>query len=100
MKLAGEALRDAHRVHSLIEAAERSRQCLAWVEPLIPAGLRRSVRHGPLQDGQWCLLAANSATAAKLRQLVPALASALRSRGEQVSAIRVKVQAAGTDGLR
>lgn len=45
-----------------------------------------------LQFGTLSLSVANATIAAKLRQLAPELATLLRSRGCQVSGIRVKVQ--------
>ena len=65
---------------------------LRAVESLIPAMLRPAVQAGPIDGSTWCLLVKNNAAASKLRQLVPALAAHLRSRGWDVIAIRLKVQ--------
>lgn len=69
------------------ESGERLRLC----ESLIPPMLRARIRPGPVQDAEWCLLVDNNSVAAKLRQLLPALAAHLRSRGRDVQTIRVKV---------
>jgi hypothetical protein len=61
------------------------------VKSLLPVALRASVQAGPIEDGQWCLLASSNAVAAKLRQYVPALQAHLQSQGLPVSGIRVKV---------
>jgi hypothetical protein len=53
--------------------------------------MRSGVQAGPLHEGQWCLLAANSAVAAKLRQLAPALTAHLRTHGHAVNDIRIKI---------
>lgn len=65
---------------------------LRAIEALIPAALRPAVQAGPIDAGHWCLLVNNNAAAAKIRQLLPALQAHLRSRGCEVSAIRIKVQ--------
>ncbi|WP_083438527.1 DciA family protein [Caldimonas brevitalea] len=62
------------------------------VRPLLPPALAAHVKAGPVDEQGWSLLAPNGAAAAKLRQLQPRLEEALRQRGWQVSAIRVKVQ--------
>ena len=62
------------------------------IQSLLPAALRASVQAGPIEEGQWCLLAKSNAVAAKLRQCVPALQAHLQSQGLPVSAIRIKVQ--------
>ena len=76
----------------LAAAAQDSQTCLNILNHLLPSALRTGVQAGPLENGEWCLLAANSAVAAKLRQLSPALMAHLRSQGWQVTAIRIKVQ--------
>lgn len=92
-----EAVSVVHAVHraptlaGLVQLADQSAQCLKTVAPLIPTGMLSGVQAGSFHDGQWCLLAANSAVAAKLRQLVPALAAHLRTHGQNVSEIRIKV---------
>ncbi|NMM75656.1 hypothetical protein B2J86_03805 [Acidovorax sp. SRB_14] len=66
---------------------------LRAIEALIPAALRHAVQAGPIEGSTWCLLVKGNAAAAKLRQLSPALQAHLRSRGWDVTAIRLKVQA-------
>lgn len=86
-----QAVQRAPTLAALAQLADRSAQCLKTVAPLIPAGMRSGVLAGPFNDGQWCLLAANSAVAAKLRQLSPALAAHLRTHGQDVQEIRIKI---------
>ncbi|MCZ2499129.1 hypothetical protein GN316_20425 [Xylophilus sp. Kf1] len=69
------------------ESGDRLKLC----EALIPPMLRPGIQAGPIEGADWCLLVRNNAVAAKLRQLLPALAAHLRSRGRDVQAIRVKV---------
>jgi hypothetical protein len=76
----------------LAELTRDSSARLQALEPLIPPALRSAVTAGPIDGDAWCLLVSNTAAAAKLRQLLPSLESALKSRGWAVSSIRVKVQ--------
>jgi hypothetical protein len=62
------------------------------VRPVLPAALAAHVKPGPLDGEGWSLLVANASVAAKLRQLQPRLEDALKARGWQVTAIRIKVQ--------
>ena len=65
---------------------------LGAIQDLIPAALRSSVQAGPIDGAVWCLLINNTATAAKMRQLLPALESHLRSKGWDIDSIRLKVR--------
>jgi hypothetical protein len=75
----------------LAQRARESGERLKAVEFLIPPPLRAAVRPGPIEGAEWCLLVDNSAAAAKLRQVVPALRSELGRRGCEVNSIRLKV---------
>ena len=66
---------------------------LQSVEPLIPAMLRHCIQAGPIDGSTWCLLVSSNAAAAKVRQLLPAMAAHLRTHGWDVQSIRLKVQA-------
>lgn len=70
------------------DSAERLRA----IEPLLPAPLRGTLTAGPIDGTTWCLLVSNNAAAAKLRQLLPALLAHLRTRGWEITAIRLRVQ--------
>lgn len=76
----------------LIELSRDSVARLKAVEALIPESLRPTIKAGPIEGPVWCLLLDNNAAAAKVRQLLPALASHLRVKGWEVSSIRLKVQ--------
>ncbi len=84
-----QALKQAPVLAGLMERVAQSSAMLRHVRPLIPSGIE--VRAGPVEDGQWCLLVSNNAGAAKIRQLVPALTSSLRSAGWPTERIRIKV---------
>ena len=66
------------------------------IRPLIPPGLLTSVKPGSADENGWVLLVNNPAAAAKLRQLLPRLETALKAQGWQTSPIRIRVQSADT----
>src|SRR5256885_14712934 len=66
---------------------------LTPILPLVPPLLRASLQAGPIEGSTWCLLVRNNAAAAKIRQLLPAMAAHLRTKGWDVTEIRLKVQA-------
>lgn len=76
----------------LTELTRDSVARLKAIEPLIPSGLRTCIKAGPIDGPVWCLIVNNNATAAKIRQLLPALESHLRVKGWEVNSIRLKVQ--------
>jgi len=88
------ALEAAERAPELADLARRARvaqERLAIIAPLLPPPLRAGVRAGALDEQSWCLLVPHNAAAAKLRQLTPAIAAALRVRGLPDLALRIKV---------
>jgi hypothetical protein len=76
----------------LIELSHDSAARLKAIESLIPGALRAAVKAGPIEGPVWCLILDNNATAAKIRQILPALESHLRTKGWDVNSIRLKVQ--------
>lgn len=88
-----QAVQQAPTLARLAAAATDSQSRLNSLNHLLPSTLRAGVLAGPVVEDQWCLLAANNAVAAKLRQLSPVLLAHLRTQGWQVTAIRIKVQA-------
>lgn len=66
---------------------------LKAIQPLIPPLLRNSLQAGPIDGNCWCLIVKSNAAAAKVRQLLPAIAAHLRTKGWDVASIRIKVQA-------
>jgi hypothetical protein len=87
-----QAADEAPMLAQLSALVQDSSARLRAIEPLIPAALRTSVRAGPIDGTHWCILVKGNSAAAKLRQLQPALEAHLRSKGWEVSAIRIKVQ--------
>lgn len=87
-----QAAEDSPTLARLAQLARESGEQLKAVESLIPPSLRSAVKPGPIEGGSWCLLVANNAAAAKLRQVIPALLNRLGDRGSQITSIRLKVQ--------
>ena len=87
-----EATRESPVLARLVELSDESQARLRAIQPMIPAALRASVQAGPIEGLNWCLIVKNSAGAAKLRQLLPAMEAHLRTHGWQVSSIRLKLQ--------
>jgi len=87
-----QAAEDSPTLAKLAQLARESGERLKAVEFLIPAPLRSTVKAGPIDGTNWCLLVEGNAAAAKLRQVLPALVTHLCSRGTQVTSIRLKVQ--------
>ena len=85
------ALDGAAGLAPLRERLAESSARLEIIRPLLPPALRASVVAGPIDASQWCLLVPNSAAAAKLRQLLPALRLALEAHGRPVAGIRIRV---------
>ena len=92
-----QATQDSPTLARLTGLAMESSARLKSIESLIPASLRKAVRAGPIEGTIWCLILDNNAIASKIRQLLPSLESHLRTKGWEVSAIRLKVQAQHSD---
>ncbi len=86
-----QASREAPQLAQLLRQSQEAQQRLRSITPLIPPGLRFAVQAGPIDGTTWCLLVASPTASAKLRQLLPAFAAHLRSKGWQVDEIRLRV---------
>ena len=87
-----QASQDSPTLARLTELTRDSVARLKAIEALIPQSLRTTVKAGPIEGPVWCLILDNNASAAKLRQILPALESHLRVKGWEVNSIRLKVQ--------
>ena len=76
---------------SLLQRVRDSKARLNAIQPILPGALAAGVRAGPLDETGWSLLVDNAASAAKLRQFLPALEDQLRLSGWAGPAIRIKV---------
>jgi len=86
------ALGNSAPLAKLLQRLHESRGRFADIRHLLPPDLLDQTKPGPLSEDHWCLLAANGAAAAKLRQWVPRFEAELLARGWQGTAIRIKVQ--------
>lgn len=89
-----EAVNRSEPLASLSRRLRESAARFDHVAPLLPQGLRASIKPGPVDEEGWSLLAANPAVAAKLRQVVPRLESALSEGGFHPPTVRVKISGA------
>ena len=87
-----QAAQESPTLARLTELSTDSLARLKAVQPLIPAALQASVKAGPIEGPVWCLILDNNAAAAKIRQLLPSIESLLRTKGWEVTSIRLKVQ--------
>lgn len=88
-----DAAEHAPQLQRLLALSAQSRHRLTLIRGLLPPALRTCVHAGPVQDTEWCLLVPNASVAAKLRQLTPMLLAHLRTKGEAVQSLRIKVSA-------
>jgi hypothetical protein len=88
-----QAAQDSPTFARLSSLAAESTARLRSVQPLIPSALRTAIKAGPIEGAVWCIILESNAAASKLRQLLPALESHLRTKGWDVQSIRLKVQA-------
>jgi hypothetical protein len=87
-----QASQDSPTLAKLTELSRDSVARLKAIEALIPGPLRSCIKAGPIEGTAWCLLLDNNSAAAKMRQLLPAMAAHLRVKGWDVESIRLKVQ--------
>jgi hypothetical protein len=73
--------------------AQRLLRLQRLLDAALPPPLRSSTRVANLREGKLIIHAANSAVAAKLRQLGPRFAELVVNAGMQISEIDIKVQA-------
>jgi hypothetical protein len=76
----------------VLAKARDLRALAGLVERFLSADLAQKVRVANAKDGQLTLIAANSAVAAKLRLLAPALSGFLHEGRFQVNSVSVRVQ--------
>jgi hypothetical protein len=88
-----QALRDSDAMSQLSRRVRDSQARLAALQPLLPPPMRPQVKAGPVDEEGYTLLAANTAVAAKLRYLLPALEQSLAAQGWPPLPIRVRLLA-------
>ena len=83
---------DDEGLRPIVAKARDIRALTRLCADFLPAGLARHLRVAHLQDGELSLLAANPATAAKLKMLAESLRKFLLRQGSKVSLVSVRVQ--------
>ena len=86
-----QALTGHQSLAHLGELLRASEARMALVRPLLPGALARFVKPGPIDEEAWCLLAANAAVAAKLRQLQPRIEAQLAELGLAPARLRIRI---------
>ena len=86
-----QVVQHAPTLSDLSQRAQDGQARLQAISPLLPPSLRQLVQSGQVENDAWCLLVPHAAAAAKLRQLLPALAAHLRTKGWPVTQVQVKV---------
>ncbi|MFG6468616.1 DciA family protein [Roseateles sp. BYS87W] len=76
-----QALQSHAGLRALTERLQASERRLALIRRAMPGTLSPHIEAGPLDEECWTVLVANAAVAAKLRQLLPRLESALNQAG-------------------
>jgi hypothetical protein len=79
---------------ALLKRVRESRARFDTIAPLLPPPLAAAVQPGPLDESTWVLLAAHASAAAKLRQRLPELETALAAAGWPTLILKVKVSSA------
>ena len=87
-----QVVNSAPSLAQLSAIARDTQNRLKAIAPLLPVSLRPLIQSGGVDGDTWCLLVPNSAVAAKLRQILPALCAHLRTKGWDVNTIRLKVK--------
>jgi len=87
-----QAAADSPVLARLSALAQDSSDRLKAIRVLVPETLWPAIQPGPIDGASWCLLVNSNAASAKLRQLTPALLAHLRTKGWDVTALRIKVQ--------
>ena len=86
------ALDRSEPLAGLLQRVRDSRERFDAIRARLPPALLGSVRPGPLDESGWSMLVDHAAAAAKLRQMLPDLQSALSDRGWPGPPIKIKIQ--------
>jgi hypothetical protein len=85
------AAQSAPGLAQLIAQASPSRSQVDDLTGLVPALILKQIHSGPMESGNWILMLRSGASAAKLRQMGPAICAHLRSKGWDIQSITVRV---------
>jgi len=85
------ALDDSATLSGLLAGHKRSNACFEAARSGMPRSLLSQVRPGPIDEPAWTVFASTNGAAAKLRQCLPSMLEALRTKDPRITEIRVKV---------
>ncbi len=85
------ALDRSEPLAGLLQRVQGSRQRFEAISKLLPPALLGNVRPGPMDETAWSVLVDHAAAAAKLRQMLPDLQSALAEAGWPAPPIKIKI---------
>jgi hypothetical protein len=85
------AAQSAPGLAQLIAQANKSKGQIGDLKGLVPPLILNQLSCGPMEAGNWILMLKSPASAAKLRQMGPAICAHLRSKGWDIQSITVKV---------
>jgi uncharacterized membrane protein len=91
-----QALRESDTLAHLLARLAESQARWATVAPMLGAELASAARAGPLDDKGWVVLADHAAAAAKLRQCLPDIETALAAGGWLAVPVKIKVRPRGS----
>lgn len=89
---AREAIDTSDMLRALMLRQRQSADRLRIISTVLPTELQSQVRAGGLDCDRWTLMADDSATAAKLRQLLPRLQAVLRTEGLAEPPVNIRVR--------
>jgi hypothetical protein len=87
----GEVLARSEPLALLASRMRESQARLTCIQSVLPQPMQGHVSAGPINGADWALLVSNSAVAAKLRQLIPALQAELQSCGFAPKSVQVRL---------
>ena len=85
------ALEASVPLHDLLQRMRLSEDRLKRLSLLIPRSLHGQLRAGPADADNWTVLVKSPAVAAKLRQLLPTIATDIQRAESRAVSVRVKV---------
>jgi len=85
------AAQSAPGLAQLIAQANKSKGQIADLKGLVPPVILNQLSSGPIEEGNWILMLKSPASAAKLRQMAPAICAHLRSKGWNIQSVTVRV---------
>ncbi len=86
-----QALEASVPLHGLLQRMRLSESRLQRLLAIIPKGLHKQIKAGPADEENWTILVASPAVAAKVRQILPTLTTAVAQQEKRTVLIRVKV---------